>query len=103
AAQSLTTADGKNVVVSGVVTACIRNIKTAILEVEGVDDALKDSCIGAIGSLVAMHTWNEIVAEDFADRLTKACRKQAWRYGIEIQRVQLSDLALSRVFRLHTN
>jgi len=102
-AQSLTTKDGKLVVVGGVITASIRDVKKALLEVEGVDDALKDSCYGAIGSLIAAHTWAEIQQEDFSETLTKACRKQAWKYGIEIERVQLSDLTLARTFRLHMN
>jgi len=101
--QSLTTKDGKVVVVGGVVTASIRDIKKALLEVEGVDDALKDSCYGAIGSLVAAHPWDAVQQDTFSETLTKACRKQAWRYGIEIERVQLSDLSLARTLRLHMN
>jgi regulator of protease activity HflC (stomatin/prohibitin superfamily) len=101
--QSLTTKDGKTVVVAGVVTAAIRDARRALLEVEGVDDALQDSCYGAIGALVAAHTWHDIQQEAFADTLTKACRKQAWRFGIEIQRVQLSDLTLARTYRLHSS
>jgi len=53
--------------------------------------------------LIAAHTWEQIQAEDFAEVLTKACRKQAWRFGIEIQRVQLSDLTIARTYRLHTS
>ena len=101
--QSLTTKDGKAVVVAGVVTAQIRDVRKALLEVEGVDDACIDSSYGAIGALVASHTWEEVQHEDFSDVLTKACRKQAWRFGIEIQKVQLSDLTLARTYRLHSS
>lgn len=99
--QSLTTKDGKIVVVGGVVTARIRDIQKSTLEVEGVDDALQDSCYGAIGSLVAAHSWEEVQNEAFSETLTKACRRQAWRFGIEIDRVQLSDLSLASALRLH--
>ena len=102
-AQSLTTKDGKNVVVSGIVTAKIRDIKKAVLEVEGVDHALIDSCYAGIASLVSASTWDEIRSEEFSDKLTAACRKQAFRYGVEITRVQLSDVALSRALRLFMN
>lgn len=102
-AQALTTRDGKNVVVRGIVTSTIRDIKKALLEVEGVDHALIDSCYAAIGSLVSAATWEEIRQESFSDTLTKACRKQAWRYGVEITRVQLSDVALCRTYRLYQN
>lgn len=102
-AQSLVTMDGKIIVVAGVVTAAIRDIKKAVLEVEGVDHALIDSCLAAIGSMVSSSTWDDLASEAFSESLTKACRKQAWRYGIEIQRVQLSDLSPCRAIRLHTS
>jgi regulator of protease activity HflC (stomatin/prohibitin superfamily) len=103
AAQSLTTKEGRMVLLGGVVTAAIRDIQKATLEVEGVDHALQDSCYGAIGALVAAASWEEIQHEDFSEALTKACRKQAWRFGIEIQRVQLSDLTLSKTLRIVNN
>jgi regulator of protease activity HflC (stomatin/prohibitin superfamily) len=99
-AQSLTTKEGRMVMVAAVVTASIRDIQKATLEVEGVDHALQDSCYGAIGMLVAAATWEEVQSADFSEALTKACRKQAWRFGIEIQRVQLSDLTLSKTLRI---
>lgn len=102
-AQSLTTRDAVAVVVGGVVTASISNIRKALLEVEGVDDALRDSCYGVIGQLVNSHTWDELHADDFAGKLTDACRKQASDYGIRIKRVQLSDLARMRAIRLHVD
>lgn len=100
-AQALTTKDGKNVVVSGVVTAAIRDIEKALLEVESVDDAIKDSCYATIAALISAATWDEIRSEEFVDRLTKACRKQAWKYGVEITRVQLSDIALAKALRVY--
>jgi len=102
-AQSLTTRDGVPVVIGGVVTASISNIRKALLEVEGVDDALKDSCYGVIGQLVGSHTWDELHADDFAGKLTDACKKQASEYGIRIKRVQLSDMARMRAIRLHVD
>lgn len=99
--QSLTTLDGKAIVVSGVVTASIRDIRKATLEVESVDHALRDSCYGVIGALVAAHSWEVVRQEDFSDVLTRACRKGGWRYGLEIEKVQLSDLTHSRSLALH--
>jgi regulator of protease activity HflC (stomatin/prohibitin superfamily) len=100
--QTLTTKDNRTVSVTAVVTSNIRDIKKALLEVEGVDHALVDSCAAAVGTHVGSLTWDELRTADITDALTKLCRKNAWRYGIEIERVQLADLALSRVIRLHT-
>lgn len=98
--QSLMTADGKCAVVSAVVTARIKSIRKALLEVEGVDDALKDSCGGQISSVVQSSTWDQLRSGEVTDQLTKACRTQAFRWGIEIMQVQLVDVTLARSIRL---
>lgn len=99
-AQSVTTQDGKQVVVACIVTARIHNIRTALLEVEAVDDALRDSCYAAVAQTVSGTTWERLSHENLTDELTAAARKAGWKWGMEIQRVQLSDFALSRSLRL---
>jgi regulator of protease activity HflC (stomatin/prohibitin superfamily) len=101
-AQSLVTNDGHTVAVSPVVTARIRDIQKALLEVEGVDHALVDSCSAAVAEHVARSTWDELRAEASAKTLLKECRQQAFRYGIEIIRVQLAEITTCRVIRLHS-
>lgn len=98
--QALTTSDGKHVVVSGIVTAHIKDVRKALLRVEGMDDALSDSCYSAIAEHVSAATWDVIRHPSFSETLTTACRKQAFKYGVEISRVQLSDVALARTYRL---
>jgi regulator of protease activity HflC (stomatin/prohibitin superfamily) len=100
--QSLTTKDNKTVSARVVVTSNIRDIKKALLEVEGMDHALTDSCAAAVGEYVRSLTWEELRSDASVETLTKLCRKNAWRYGVEIERVQLADLSISRVIRLHT-
>jgi len=100
-AQSLMTKDGVTVAVSAVVTAQIRYIRKALLEVEGVDHALVDSCSASVAEHVARSTWDELRATAGAETLLKECRKQAFQYGIEVSRVQLSDITTCRVIRLH--
>jgi regulator of protease activity HflC (stomatin/prohibitin superfamily) len=99
-AQGLTTKDGKTITLSAVVTAQIRDIRKATLEVEHVNEALVDSCYATIGDLVVAHDWDDVRKPEFSITLHKACRRQAMKYGIEILRVQLSDLTPSRAIRL---
>ncbi len=99
-AQGLTTRDGKSITLSAIVTAQIRDIRKAVLEVEHVDTALVDSCFATIGDLVVAHNWDDILKPEFSETILKACRRQAFKYGIEILRVQLSDLTPSRAIRL---
>lgn len=101
-AQSLTTNDGKCVTVGGVVTASIRNIRKALLEVEGVDHALVDSCSTVIARFVAQSTWDQLMHGIGSEKLTADCREIATDYGIKIVRVQLADCSVSRAIRLHT-
>ncbi len=101
--QALTTKDGRTVSVTAVVTANIADIRKTLLEVESMDHALLDSCAAAIGQHVAATDWDDLRRHDANETLTKACRQNTRRrYGIEIERVQLADLALCRVIRLHT-
>lgn len=98
--QSLVTKDGRTITVCAVITSRIRNIQKALLDVEGVDDALIDACAGAVGAYVSSRTWEELTDTRVPDELATACQKGATRYGIEIGRVQLKDLTPSRAIRL---
>lgn len=100
-AQSLTTRDNKQIVVSAVVTASISDIKKALLKVEGVDHALMDACYAAIAQSVSRADWSTLATEEFGEALTEACRLQAGQYGVEIERVQLADLSMCKSIRLH--
>lgn len=100
-AQSLTTKCGKCVVIGAVVTARIKDIRRATLEVESVDNVLEDSCYGQVGALVAATAWADLHNEQFSETLTANCRKNAFRFGVEIMKVQLSDVAISRAIRLY--
>jgi hypothetical protein len=98
-AQSLTTKDGKSIVVSAIVTLSIVDVKKALLEVESVEHAMQDACYAPIARHVDDCTWEMLHKEDAFEGLTKLCRRQAKRYGLEIERVQLADLAICRTYR----
>jgi regulator of protease activity HflC (stomatin/prohibitin superfamily) len=102
AAQSLTTADGLSVHVRAVVTARIKDVEKAWLDVEHVDHALKDSCAGEIGRVIAETPWTDLWHGKANDAITAACRRRGFRWGLEIAQVQLSDIALGKNLRLWT-
>lgn len=99
-AQSLTTADGVSVVVSGIVTARVHDVRRSVLEVDGVLDAIKNSSVAEIARAVKKATWSELSSVDFDESLTAACRKKGFKWGMEIMEVQLSDMSKSRTVRL---
>jgi regulator of protease activity HflC (stomatin/prohibitin superfamily) len=99
-AQSLVTKDGRQIVIGCAVTSSIRDIRKALVGVESVDHALVDSCAGTIAESVTSAAWDELATAEFREKVTKACRKNAWRYGIEIERVQLVDISISPSVRV---
>lgn len=101
--QSLTTRDDKSVVVGGAVTLSILNIKKAMLNVKTVHQAVADSCCGVIGQAVHDSDWADLSGDKFIEELTGKCREYAKKYGISIERVQLTDLAKMRALRLHVD
>jgi regulator of protease activity HflC (stomatin/prohibitin superfamily) len=98
--QSLFTKDGKRVSLNMVVTHYISDIKTALLEVENGHQAILDSCAGEIGRLVMTSTFEQIISEDFPNKLSIACRRRAKKYGIHIEEVQVMELTPAPALRL---
>lgn len=101
--QICTTADNKTVVLRAVLRWRIRDVKKALLDVEGLDDVTRDVTYGTIERLVNANTWEQVRAPGFTDDLTKAARKIAFRYGVEIEQLQFSDLSLTKSLTLNQN
>ena len=100
-AQSATTSDGIAIGFEAVITVKVRDIKAALLEVEHSEDAIKDSCAGTIGQVLSTVTWNAILdGEAVLEKITAACRKKGFRYGLEVMGVQFSSMAKTRSIRL---
>jgi regulator of protease activity HflC (stomatin/prohibitin superfamily) len=88
-----TTADGKAIGFDAVVTYRISDIAKALLDVHDLKDAIADSCAGIIGTELSNVSWVHIINGDMVDTLTAACRKRGWKWGVEIQLVQLTGVA----------
>lgn len=98
--QTLTTKDGTEITFRLVVTANITDIFKSILGVEGVDDALNDSCCGTVSQMVIAHDWANIRSPEFLKLLTRQCHLRARRYGWEITEVAWSDLTVTPAYRV---
>jgi membrane protease subunit HflK len=98
--QSLTTLDGKDIVVKGVIKYRIASIQIFSLEVWDAVDALSDMTQGIIFDIVKSKTWEECQTENMKTLITKKAKKEAERWGIEVETVTLSDLAKIRSIRL---
>lgn len=99
-AQSLTTKDGKDVVVKLIIKYRIVDIQTFLLEVWDAIDAISDMTQGISFDIVKERTWDELHTLDLKPLVTRKARLEAKRWGIEIETVTLSDLAKIRSIRL---
>lgn len=103
-AQSATTVDGVAIGFVAVITVKVRDVKTALLEVEHSEDAVIDSCSGTIGQVLSTVTWADILGgEAVLDKITAACRKKGFKFGLEVMAVQFSSMAKTRSIRLLQN
>lgn len=98
--QSLTTKDGKDVVIKGIIKYRISDIKTFLLEVWDSKDALSDMTQGIIFDIVKNRTWEDLQLNELKSQITKKTRLEARRWGIEVETVTLSDLARLTSFRV---
>jgi regulator of protease activity HflC (stomatin/prohibitin superfamily) len=98
--QTLTTADGKVVVVTAIVRYRVRDVKPFITDIFDQQDALADVAMGAIRAAVREHAHEELVANPPEDKIATKVRRTVNKYGFEIEAVTFADLAQVRSFRL---
>lgn len=98
--QSLMTKDGKQVVITSVITCTVEDPKPFILEINGGVQALDDAATGVVSKLVMSKTLEELLGMDIANELTKDIRRFSKPWGVGINKVQLSDFTLMRSIRL---
>ena len=103
APQALVTKDGKNVVAGIVITYRVHDAEKALFSVWDVFSAAQDSCQATFAQAVMTAEYDALRTDDFVDRLTAACRKQGFKYGVEIERVRICELAPVRTIRLIGN
>jgi regulator of protease activity HflC (stomatin/prohibitin superfamily) len=98
--QSLMTKDGKQVVITTVITATIEDVKEFIFKINGGMSALDDAAPGVVSKLIMNKTLEELREMDIANELTKDIRRFAKPWGVGVTRVQLSDFTVMRSIRL---
>lgn len=106
--QILTTKDNKKVVVGIVVVYKIRDIVQAIGKINwDVDTTINDITQAAVVSVIAKHTFQEILdmvaADQLNDLLTEATRRELRQFGVFVSRCKLIDFSDCRVFKLVTD
>ncbi len=98
--QSLTTADGVSVVLTGVISYEVVDVAKLLLEVQGARNAIEDAACGVIGDKVVRSTWQEVSDAAFANAVAIEVRRNAKKYGIHVTQLLFQDLTKSRSLRV---
>jgi regulator of protease activity HflC (stomatin/prohibitin superfamily) len=97
--QSLTTKDNHNIVISAVVKGNISNPKKYLLKVKDVTAAISDVTQGKIKDIVMHKTWEEC-RDNLDETITSAVQSEAKKWGISVDYVTITDLAIIKTIRL---
>lgn len=98
--QSLTTADGKGVVLTPVLTYRVRNAKKVILQAGGHEEAVLAIVPGTVSELVSGGRWADLVTEEWRATVLSACQERAGEWGMQVLDVRFADLVQARTYRL---
>jgi regulator of protease activity HflC (stomatin/prohibitin superfamily) len=97
-AQTLTTLDQKGIVLKSIIRYHVRDAKTFLLTMNTASDVLIDTTQGIIKETIEKMKWDELTGVD--DIITEKTKEMVEKWGIEIEKVTLTDLGLIRTYRL---
>jgi regulator of protease activity HflC (stomatin/prohibitin superfamily) len=101
--QSLTTSDGVQVTLRGVITYRVIDAKRWILDCDSAQSVMNDVGCCVIAELVPGMSSEEILSGETAMReLTKKVRVRAKRWGVEVDSFGLVDRVQTRTYRFIT-
>jgi regulator of protease activity HflC (stomatin/prohibitin superfamily) len=99
--QTVTTSDGKTVVLTSIIRYHIENVEKFLLGVMHANDVLVDTTQGIIRDIVEDTNWDDLV--DLTNRVTPVVNKQVERWGIKVQLVSFPDLGQITTYRVMTD
>lgn len=94
--QIFTLCDGTTVAAKAVVTYRIKNVKKHLLEVEDAESSMADATAGVLRRHLSGRSWRDLADPDSCREIEEGAvsemKREASRWGVEIQRVQFPDL-----------
>lgn len=98
--QTLTTKDGKNVVVAAIIRYSIKDAAKYVCDVWDQQDVLLDVTMGAVGNAIRTRDWDALRDDPPAEEVYKEVRRQGHRYGFDVEAVTFTDLGRVNSLRL---
>ena len=97
-AQTLTTLDEKGIVLKALIRYRVTNVKDYLLGVMHANDVLVDTTMGMIRDIVEITNWEDLV--DVNEQITAEVKEFVQKWGIEIEKITITDLAIVKTFRI---
>lgn len=102
--QTITTADGKTIAVSGLITYEVYDLLKLLPTTFEAAKAISEITLTSIHDVLSRMTWEEMCLEQrkgtLETKLRNATKRQLDDYGVKVVRVQLTDMAPARVIKL---
>ena len=98
--QSVITKDKKQLVVKSVVKYKISDVELFMLNVYDSTDAISDITQAIVKEQISLRTFEECTDNDFDNTVTKKLRVEMKKWGIEVDRVTLTDIGQIKSLRL---
>ena len=101
--QSLTTRDGKKILVSVNIQWRINDFVGSVLKIQEIEEAIPLACAGVVFSFIKRRDWIQLEMADpdhLNDELKELCRKRVQRYGALVEETEFKDLSQSRTYRI---
>ena len=96
--QTLTTKDEYNIVLKSIVRYHVSDSKKYLLNVMHASDVLVDTTQGIIRDIVEKTDWCDL--ENVNDQITISVSEAVKNWGIEVERVTLTDLGIINTYRI---
>lgn len=98
--QSVMTKDKQQLVVKAVVKYKIVSVEDFMLKVYDATDAISDTVQAIVKAQIAARNFDECIDNEFDNTITKKLRNEVKHWGIEIDKVTLSDIGPIKSLRL---
>lgn len=97
-AQTLTTLDEKGIVLKALIRYRVNDVTKYLLSVMHANDVLVDTTMGMIRDIVEVTNWADLV--DVNEQITAEVKEFVQKWGIEIEKITITDLAIVKTFRI---
>jgi len=102
-AQSVWSADHKELTISGAVKYYVANVRKALFEVYDYDANVQALALGIIQRHCAAHEEMTIKTSALEGDILEILRKESQGWGLKIEKVYITDIGRTRNIRLLTN